>query len=39
MFTFVVNNDMAALEPRVLATGHGRVRVEETAQTLHALAG
>jgi deazaflavin-dependent oxidoreductase (nitroreductase family) len=30
---------LAALEPRVLATGHGRVRVEETAQRLHALAG
>jgi deazaflavin-dependent oxidoreductase (nitroreductase family) len=29
---------LAALEPQVLATGHGRVRVDETAQALHALA-
>jgi glyoxylase-like metal-dependent hydrolase (beta-lactamase superfamily II) len=29
---------LAALEPRVLATGHGPVRIEETAQALHALA-
>jgi glyoxylase-like metal-dependent hydrolase (beta-lactamase superfamily II) len=30
---------LAALEPRVLATGHGRVRIDEMAQTLQALAG
>jgi deazaflavin-dependent oxidoreductase (nitroreductase family) len=30
---------LAALEPRVLATGHGRVRIDEIAQTLQALAG
>jgi hypothetical protein len=29
---------LAALEPRVLATGHGRVRLDETAQALQALA-
>ena len=29
---------LAALEPRVLATGHGRVRVEKAAQLLHDLA-
>jgi glyoxylase-like metal-dependent hydrolase (beta-lactamase superfamily II) len=30
---------IAALEPRILATGHGPVRVEEAAQALQALAG
>jgi F420H(2)-dependent quinone reductase len=30
---------LAALEPGVLATAHGRVWVNETAQALHALAG
>jgi hypothetical protein len=30
---------LAALEPRVLARGHGLVRVDGTAQALHALAG
>lgn len=29
---------LAALEPRVLATGHGRVRLDETARALQALA-
>lgn len=30
---------LAALEPRVLPPGHGRVRVDGTTQALHALAG
>ena len=30
---------LAALEPRLLATGHGPVRVDETAPALQALAG